>query len=90
MLTFRELQIHNDVWAWKQTREQQAAIALAWTTAGLHRAKKMPKIDVMLKKVEQHSAPPTDDDVAETKRIAEEAEQDLLKKRALRAATGKA
>lgn len=53
----------------RQRREQREQLAIAWVTASLSRAKRLPKLEVLLKPFDEPRSKP---DVEELRRRAEE------------------
>jgi len=64
--------------------ELERVIILAWKTAEYQRAKRMPSLESVLRRLNTGDAPPTEDDVKATKSIADEGAEILEKKRRLK------
>jgi len=66
--TFRQIQRLNKLWVQKQREKQEDQLTLAYLTANFSRAKKMPDLNTLLRRIRTGNAPPTDEQVEDTKR----------------------
>lgn len=83
-LTFRELQLLNKAWVWNQKQRERQNIIQAWAMAAFTRAKRMPDLGNILRRIDTGDAPPTAEEVESTKRIADEGARILEEKRRLK------
>lgn len=75
----------NDRWKFMRREQTENDLILAWNIANFSRVKRLPDLGALLRKLRTGTAaPPTQEQVDETKRIAEEG--DALLQRRLAAA----
>ena len=77
--------MYRDTWLWNRQQDQERDMVLAWRIANFSRAKKIPSIDNLLRRMRLSTKVTTDEDVQETKQAIEDAAKEMALYRAQQA-----